>query len=92
MNNSTYFGPKYSLYFIKGDYPGSDPSTRTLYQGSDKQMASKKVESAIERVQAFRPDEKGSSKISGFTLYYRGKPHLRIESIVENGVRKVVRS
>lgn len=87
-----YFGPTYSVYFIKGEYPGSDPATRTLYQGSDKEIVSKKVERCIERVQAFRPGGKGSSKIAGFTLYYRGKPHMRIESIVEDGIRKVVRS
>lgn len=88
-----YFGPRYSVYFIKGDYPGSDPGTRTLYQGSDKEVVSKKVQACIERVQAFKPGEKGSSKISGFTLYYRGNLYLRVESILgEDGIRKVVRS
>lgn len=88
----TYAGPRYSVYFIKGDYPGSDPGTRTLYQGSDKELASKKVQACIERVQAFQPGQQGSSKLAGFTLYYRGKPYLRVESVVEDGIRKVVRS
>lgn len=88
----TYFGPRYSVYFIKGDYPGGDPGSRTLYQGSDKEVVSKKVEACIECVQAFKPGEKGSSKLAGFTLYYRGKPYLRVESVVEDGIRKVVRS
>ncbi len=91
-----YFGPTYSKYFIKGDYPGGNPGTRTLYQGSDKEVASKKIVSAIERVKKFDPNKPGAkfgSQIAGFTAYYCGKPHLRIESIVdENGVRKVVRS
>ena len=91
-----YFGPKYSIYFIKGEYPGGNPGTRTLYQGSDKEEVSKKVGRCIERVGKFNPHKPGvkvGSQLSGFTLYYRGKPHIRVESVLgEDGVRRVVRS
>lgn len=87
-----YFGPTYSEYFLQGDYPGEDLHTRTLYRGSDKEIVSKKVESCINRVQAFQPGKK-SSKMAGFTLYYRGKKYLSVKSVVgTDGVRRVVKS
>jgi len=89
---STYVGPSGFEYFLEGDYPGGDPGRRTLYQGSDKEVVSTKVARCIQRVQAFQ-GSRGTSKISGFTLYYRGKRYLRVESVLgKDGIRSVIRS
>jgi len=82
-----YDGPADYTYYLRAGYAGGDPPWKVLYRGDNKEKVSQIVSSCTEKVSNFKP-----RGMNSFTLWYKGRKYLEIESVIVDGVHKAVRN